>query len=110
MGSKRQVFLEAMFIVFISDIVVGSKCVNFVVAVTSKLLFIVQISPKADINYPRGIGTQSVTVSSLWGECSAFSAAEAIHIIKKIFVSLGTHYCWVDIDCVDSTLAQSFYT
>ena len=38
MGSKRQVALEAFFtIVFISDIVVGSKCVKFVVGFTSKV-------------------------------------------------------------------------
>ena len=42
-----------------------------------------------------GIGTQSFTVSSSWGEYSAFSAADAIYT-TAIFVSPGTHYCWVD--------------
>ena len=30
---------------------------------------------------PPGIGTHSFTVSSAWGECSAFCAAEAIHTV-----------------------------
>ena len=31
----------------------------------------------------------------LWGELSAFSAANAIHS-SPFFVPQGTHHCWVD--------------
>ena len=47
-------------------------------------LFTVQISPKAHRTLhqlPPGIGTPSFTVSSPWWECSAFSAAVAIHTV-----------------------------
>ena len=45
-------------------------------------MFIVQRSPKAHQTLhqlPPCIGNHSFIVSSLWGECRAFSAAEAIH-------------------------------
>ena len=47
------------------------------------------ISPKANRTLhqlPPGIGTQSLTVSSPWGECNTFSAAEAIYTVP-IFCS-----------------------
>ena len=53
--------------------------------------------------YSKGMGTHSFTVSSPWGECRQFSAAEAIH---TIFRPPGTHFCWVDRGSVDSKLAQ----
>ena len=40
---------------------------------------------------PRGIRTHSFTISSLLGECSSFSAAEAIHTVS-ISVPSDTHY------------------
>ena len=38
------------------------------------------------------------TVSSFRIECNVFPLAKAIHTVP-IFVSPGTHYCWVDGGC-----------
>ena len=70
-------------------------------------MFIVQVSPvvQQTLHYlPPGIRTHFQ--SQLPRENAAqFSAAAAIHTVLN-FVPLGTHYCWVDSDSVDSKLSQ----
>ena len=63
----------------------------------------------ADFTLPPGIGTRSFTVSYLWGEYSAFPAAVAIHTVP-IFITSGTHCCWVVKGSENSEFVQGFYT
>ena len=77
-------------------------------------MFIVQISPvgSEDFTYlTPSIETHSFTLSYDIREENAaqFSAAVAMHTVP-IFVPPGTRYCWVDRGCVDTKLAQGFYT
>ena len=78
-GSKRQVALEAFFsIVFISDIVVGSKCVNLVVGVTSKV--------------SRGQWISSVEVAKVAREVLMVAILEIKKSLKICAIDLGSEY------------------